>query len=338
MNEKECHPQNRLINTITDELELSASTSSSRCCASNACSKNAECAGPKFDLIFAVNCQLLAHTPADTRTSPPSLMWPQRIVVLTCYTSVLAEALSLKPLPNNVRIRQGKSSDELPIAITMAKELMNPLGISHKNNLLVACDIQNSRQLIGWAQIRSMGFVGPSIADSKTFEDGDNTSNVSTMQSRFSIEQEVDDIMWEEFEDDPTPIPTGLASLPWTEEYRVASRAADQRVARRKEVLQMELEDAPKLWELSSVYVIPEYRRRGVGSELVRQVLTRQYAQNKQGKDVYALTLAKNVEWYKQFGFKIEEQVPDFMKLEMTAGKVITKLIGEELVCIRTQL
>jgi ribosomal protein S18 acetylase RimI-like enzyme len=158
------------------------------------------------------------------------------------------------------------------------------------------------------------------------------------MQSRFSIEQEVDDIMWEEFEDDPTPIPTGLASLPWTEEYRAASRAADQRVARRKEVLQMELEDAPTLWELSSVYVIPEYRRRGVGSELVRQVLTRQYAQNKQGKDVYALTLAKNVKWYTQFGFKIEEQVPDQMMFEMNAGKVITKLIGEELVCIRTQL
>jgi hypothetical protein len=107
--------------------------------------------------------------------------------------------------------------------------------------------------LIGWAQIRPMGFVGPSTAGaSKTFEDGDNTSNVSTMQSRLSIEQEVDDIMLEEFEDNPTPIPTELASLPWTEEYRAASRAADQRVARRKEVLQMELEDAPKLWELSS--------------------------------------------------------------------------------------
>jgi hypothetical protein len=117
-------------------------------------------------------------------------MWPQRIVVLTCYTSVLAEALSLMHLSSNVRIRQGKSFDELPIAFTMAKELMNPLGISHKNNLLVACDIQNSRQLIGWAQIRSMGFVGPSTAFSKTFEDGDNASNVSTMQSRFSIEQE----------------------------------------------------------------------------------------------------------------------------------------------------
>ncbi|KAL7507500.1 hypothetical protein ACHAXN_004683 [Cyclotella atomus] len=265
-------------------------------------------------------------------------MWSHLTVVLICCASGVAEALGLGSLPSNVRIRQGKPSDELSIALTMAKELVNPLGISHNNNLLIACDVQNSRQLIGWAQIRPMGFVGSSPPSPSKFEDGDTTSNAQTMQSRFTIEQEVDDIMWEEFEDDPTPIPNGLASLPWTKEYRAASRAADKRVARRKEVLQMELNDAPQLWELSSVYVIPEYRGQGVGSELVRQVLTRQRAQTKQGKDVYALTLAKNVNWYTQFGFKIEDQVPDSMNFEMTAGKAITKLIREELVCIRTQL
>lgn len=266
-------------------------------------------------------------------------MQPQRIYLLLLCSIVNAPALALTPnssLPVNVRIRQGKASDELPIALTMAKELMNPLGISHKNNLLVACDVKNSRQLIGWAQIRSIGYIGAS-SNPSMFEDGASTSPTIS-QSTFSIEQEVDDLMWEEFEDDPTPIPNGLASLPWTEEYRAASRAADKRVERRKELLQVELDDAPKLWELSSVYVVQEYRRRGVGSELVRQVLTRQSTQNKSGRDVYALTLAKNVKWYEQFGFEIEQKVPGSMNFEVAAGNAITKLIGEKLVCISMQL
>lgn len=237
-------------------------------------------------------------------------------------------------------MRRGKPSDELPIAFTMAKELMNPLSISHNNNLLVACDLNNPRELIGWAQIRPIGYAEAVSSDRSKFYDGDvNSQKTNQAQSRFSIEQEVDDMMWEEFEDDPTPIPTGLASLPWTEEYKAASRAADNRVARRKELLKIELDDTPKIWELSSVYVVPGYRSQGIGSELVRQVLSRQRMNFYQlGRDVYALTLAKNVKWYKQFGFEIEDQIPQSMSFEVTAGNAITKLIGEQLVCIRTRL
>ena len=251
---------------------------------------------------------------------------------LAIFTSNLIEALTL---PSNVRIRRGKASDELLIALTMAKELMNPLGISHTNQLLVACDVKNSQKLIGWAQIRSIGYVGGS-SDPNRFEDG-NESKPNSL-SRFSIEQEVDDMMWEEFEDDPTPIPNGLASLPWTDEYKAASRAADNRVARRKQLLNIELAQTPKLWELSSVYVVPEYRRQGVGSELVRQVLNRQQSYDDSGKDVYALTLTKNMKWYEQFGFKAEEKIPDAMSFEVAAGNVITKIIGEKLQCIRLRL
>ena len=212
---------------------------------------------------------------------------------------------------------------------------MNPLGISHKNNLLIACDTQNSRELIGWAQIRSIGYLGESSSNNDRFQD---ESQSKAAQSRISIEQEVDDMLWEEFEDDPTPIPNGLASLPWTDEYKAASRAAGNRADRRKELMQTELNEIPKLWELSSVYVVPNHRGKGVGSELVRQVLQRQCSRNQLGKDVYALTLSKNVEWYEQFGFVIEETVPEAMSFEVVAGDMITKLIGEELVCIRTHL
>jgi GNAT superfamily N-acetyltransferase len=220
----------------------------------------------------------------------------------------------------------------------MARELMNPIGISHKNNLLVACDGNDSRELIGWAQIRCIGYAEAS-ANSAKFEDTEAGSRIrKSSQSRFSIEQDVDEMMWEQFEDDPTPIPTGLASLPWSKEYRGASKAAEDRLARRNKLMQIELDNAPKLWELSSVYVVPKWRGKGVGTELVRQVLTQQTASNQHGKDVYALTLEKNVKWYEQFGFDIEEQIPETMSFEVAAGNAITKMLGERLVCIRMQL
>ncbi|KAL3785728.1 hypothetical protein HJC23_006297 [Cyclotella cryptica] len=247
---------------------------------------------------------------------------------------------ALNALPKCVRIRSGRPDDELRIAFTMAKELMNPLGISHENNLLVACDVNNSRELIGWAQIRSIGYAGYST-DPDRFEDGDvslKSTGRRAGPSKLSMEREVDDLMWEEFEEDPTPFPNGFASLPWSKEYSAASKAADDRLARRKELLQVELDNTPKLWELSSVYVVPSWRRRGIGSELVRQVLNRHVANNQIGRDIYALTLAKNLNWYEQFGFKCEEKVPEAMAFEMTAGNAITKLIGEQLVCIRTRL
>ena len=53
----------------------------------------------------------------------------------------------------------------------------------------------------------------------------------------------------------------------------------------------------------------------------------------------YALTLAKNVAWYEEhFGFIVENHVPNAMTMEMNVGKLITKLMGEELLCIRKTL
>ena len=136
---------------------------------------------------------------------------------------------------------------------------MNPIGISHENNLLVACNVNDSRELIGWAQIRCIGYSDAS-ADSTQLEDGEIGSHIcKSSQYRLSIEQDVDNMMWEEVEDDSTPIPTGLASLPWSKEYRDASRAAEDTLVWREKLLQIEVDNTPKLWELSSVYVVPKW-------------------------------------------------------------------------------
>ncbi|CAJ1959688.1 unnamed protein product [Cylindrotheca closterium] len=233
--------------------------------------------------------------------------------------------------------RNGRAGDELFIAPVMAKELMNPFGISHKNNLIVAEDKATGKR-VGWAQIRSMGYAGIETS-SKFVDDEDSSSNFRRkVQSLDNIGQELDDEILDDFERDPVEFPNGLASLPWTKEYREASQAASDRQKRREERRQAELKRRPQLWELSSVYVIPEYRKRGIGSELVQGVLQRNKYSLRPGKEVYALTLAKTVLWYQRLGFDIEPVPPSSMALEIAAGSVITGLIGEELVCIKATL
>ena len=223
----------------------------------------------------------------------------------------------------------------------MAKQFMNPLGISHKNNLVVAEDTTTG-QRVGWAQIRSLGYAGISATESSQFEDGEDSDNNSLsrrdVQSKLSIEDDVDEIMWQEFEDDPTEFPNGLASLPWTQEYRAASQAAKDRLQRRERMLEIELAARPKLWELSSVYVAPEWRNNGIGNALVDQVLKQHVTTKQRGRDIYALTLAKTLSWYEQFGFTEEKNVPTAMKMEMGVGNVITKVLKEDLICIHVKL
>jgi len=245
-------------------------------------------------------------------------------------------------LPNPIRIRSGFPDDEIAISLVLAKEMMNPMGISHKNNLLVAEDTQTGKQ-VGWAQIRSLGYAGVTTNPSR-FEDDDSGAGKNTLtrrdlQSKLSIEEDVDESIWQEFEDDPTEFPNGMASLPWTKEYRAAFQAAEDRLRRRERMLELERAARPQLWELSSVYVMPKWRRQGIGSALVGHVLKRHATFRQRGKDIYALTLANTVPWYEtRFGFVEEKRVPNALAVELNVGRVITKLIGEELVCIRTTL
>eukprot|EP00536_Pseudo-nitzschia_multiseries_P012834 jgi/Psemu1/209763/e_gw1.511.39.1 len=236
----------------------------------------------------------------------------------------------------------------------MARELMNPLGISH-TNFVVAEDV-SSGDRVGWAQIRPLGpaAVDPSEFDSPPgSSSGSNANAISNAISNFrgsSVEDDVDEMMWEEFENDPRTEFSGgrwQNTLPWTKEYKEAFDASDERLQRRAELVALEEERRrnqiePRLWELASVYVVPERRSEGIGRDLVRSVLDQHKELGRARESVYALTLSSTVDWYRSnFGFvPVTEpgEIPKPMALEVAAGKIITKLMGNELVCLRMPL
>jgi len=142
--------------------------------------------------------------------------------------------------------------------------------------------------------------------------------------------------MWQEFDDDETEFPNGFASLPWTKEYRDASQAASDRIKQRERKLEVELQSRPKIWQLSIVYVVPKYRRQGIGSSLVNQVMRRQATSKQRGRDVYALASAKTIQWMeKQFGFAVEDQIPTSLSMEINIGNAVKR---DDKVCLRKTL
>ena len=247
------------------------------------------------------------------------------LLLLTCHV-----ALSL----SSVSYRTGQKADEWTISTTMAKQLMNPLGID-ASNFVVATDPKDNNALVGWAQIRPLG-------SSLT-----NPNQYNAPPGSYSTDQDVDDTMWLEFdEDESVQVPSGWASLPWTKEYKAFSQQAKSRRKRREQLMQEQTRQvdkessSPLLWELASVYVRPEYRSQGIGSGLVARCLQR-HVQRKRMlvNSVYLLTLGKRAPWYASgFAFEIvpdATDIPSSMQLEIAAGTIITKLIDEELCCMR---
>lgn len=239
----------------------------------------------------------------------------------------------------DVRFRCGKPDDEPIIAFTMAKELMNPLGISHKN-FVVAEDITTGKRL-GWAQIRPLGPFG---VDPAVYDSSPGSISAQTTTPEDSMESDIDDMIWDEFDDDMTvDFPNFWSTLPWSKEYRLAMSSAKERRERRDQMVveeQKKIErqpPSPQIWELASVYVIPGRRSEGIGRNIVRSILL-QHRQlrrnNKGGDDVYALTLSRTVDWYSSLGFAVAEGIPKPMEFEVAAGNVLTKLMGNQLVCL----
>lgn len=231
---------------------------------------------------------------------------------------------------SRIRYQIGQTRHQMQIATTLAKQLMNPLDIQ-TDRFVVATS--SNGDLIGWAQLKPTGSL--MIQDASRYD---------ARPGSYDLEREVDDAMWDEFEQDNSfQIPTGLASLPWTKEYQHMQNAAGDRQKRREKIRIAREKDRKglQLYELSSVYVNPGYRRQGIGKELVRRVLRRRLMEDASPSHpscVYLLTLKTTSDWYHQhFAFEIVDagDIPSSMVFEVMAGNMITKLIGAELCCMR---
>jgi len=259
------------------------------------------------------------------------------VVLIATYLSCDAlNGLSSTLSSAGVRFRQGTKNDEFQIATTMVKELMNPLGIQSER-FVVAVDPNDDKKLYGWAQLRP---IGSASVDPDKFDARPGSGNA---QNDVEIEY-VNEEIWEEFEKDDVIVPNGFASFPWTKEYKDFSESAAKRRERR-DVLANQMEAAKmqaiqdttdqrnnQLWELASVYVLPQYRGHGIGSEVVRRLLVKHRGP---ASNVYILTLNSTREWYQNIGFEVTMEPPEKMKFEMAAGKIITNFINEELICMR---
>ena len=121
--------------------------------------------------------------------------------------TVAATVLLLWHPAQCLRFRRGSFGDLVPIATTMAKNMMNPLSI--KVDCFEVAESQGER--IGWGQLRPLG---PAAADPDDFDAAPGSRGADDV-----------DAAWDALPDPPT----GFASLPWTDEYKAFARGADER-------------------------------------------------------------------------------------------------------------
>ena len=236
------------------------------------------------------------------------------------------EIKTSKETEPSIRFRPGKKKDELQIFLTMTRSLMNPLGID-SNRFIVACNPSNENEEYGFAQLRP---IGTSKRDANEYD---------ALPGSGSVENDIEEEIWDDFEKDETEFPNGFASLPWTKEYRAYAKASERRRNKRADLIkQAEKEEKNglnQLWELASVYTLPEWRSKGIGSELIRRIIAKHVLLGRKEDDVYLLTLDSTKDWYRGFGFEITNEPPSSMALEIVAGGVLTKLVDSSLVCMR---
>lgn len=199
---------------------------------------------------------------------------------------------------------------------------MNPLGVD--TSRFIICE-DSEGQRIGFGQLRKL--ADNSDADPSIFNARPGTGD---------IEAGADDAAWDDLERELDDMPKGFV-LPFTPEYkRLEERAALQRARRRARVAAAEASANP-LWELASIFVEEDWRGRGVGSALIRQLRARHESSGRRMADVYLLTLDPTAGWYEQFGFArvAKEHVPASMAFEVTAGEALSAVLGNKLVCMR---
>lgn len=89
--------------------------------------------------------------------------------------------------------------------------------------------------------------------------------------------------------------------------------------------------------ELASLFVLPEYRRHGVGTAIVEALLKRHDAAAAANRDVCLLTLKPTVLFYEPHGFRIVGDIsmmPKTIQVEFAAGNLVSLLLGNDLVCM----
>mmetsp|Transcript_5504 Transcript_5504/g.8195 ORF Transcript_5504/g.8195 Transcript_5504/m.8195 type:complete len:395 (+) Transcript_5504:2-1186(+) len=265
-----------------------------------------------------------------------------------------------------VQFRTGIPSDESTIQSIMVRNLMNPLFIQHER-FIVAVNPDDESDIYGFVQIRPIDNKNKNknkdqdeilLRDPKVY----NSKSGSISKTQLLKEELYEDI-WDEFEnDDSIEFPNGFGSLPWSKEYRDYVKKTEERRQRnldRMRKIEQDAKDDEKskrernkslsqsssssslssLWELASVYVRPEWRKKGIGTELVTKVIAKHIMLGRKMEDIYLLTLDSDsdntVGWYETLGFRITKDIPPSMDLEMAAGGIITKFLGSNLVCMR---
>ena len=220
-------------------------------------------------------------------------------------------------------------------------------GLADGQIIILAEDSKDNNRIIAWAKIQPIGYAAIPDDDALAFEDDDNYNSnyYSKLQQREvvssisdMIESDVNEQIWEEFEDDPTTIPNGLASLPWTKEYRAASEAAAKRRERREKMMDMEEQYArrnrPRVWELS-LEKKSETNEDLIQEELLRTVLEEQSRQQYNDNDeIYVLTPLSLVPLFVQeeYGFieVQQELIPKRISLKLLRCNIAAKLLGRE--------
>ncbi|EJK60213.1 hypothetical protein THAOC_19468, partial [Thalassiosira oceanica] len=255
------------------------------------------------------------------------------LVATTAITASLSTSPADRPL-KRYRMRPGFGGDKIVITLHSFGRLINPLS-DEEDSIVVAEDIKTGRRL-GWAQIRSLGYA--SLDEDGA---GENYSAGSSLRitSSASVEEDVNELIWQKFEEDPVDFPAGLRSLPWTEEYRLASKAADERLQEKEKVLDAERKSRPRLWVVSPIHVEPVAMEEGIGSALLSQVLSFHMLRRSvgdPGASVFAIVSEKNLNCYLSRGFKKQDYVPDPMKWSHAIANFKARLRGEEEpVCVR---
>ena len=251
---------------------------------------------------------------------------------------------------------------------TTSRVIYRRIVTSEDDITIVAEDIQTNKRITS-AQIISLGYASIIPASSSTFEDDDNynTKYYNSLQQREvvksatdMIESDINEQIWEEFEDDSTQIPTGLSSLPWTSEYRAASRSAVKRKERREMMMKQEEEYAkrnrPRIWELSFISFnervinniidnIDDHQNNRqqykdeIQLELLQQILQEQSKrQYNKSDELYAITPVSLVPLLVQerFGFVEVRQVPKLISMKMSFKNAASRLLlgGEENICL----